>query len=91
MKIYIAGKITGDPNFKEKFEKAEQELRLSGDVVLNPAELPSGMNPGDYMRICLSMVDSADVILFLPDYADSPGAQIELKYANYIGKEVMFA
>lgn len=27
-KIYIAGKITGDPNYKEKFSKMESESRF---------------------------------------------------------------
>lgn len=89
-KVYIAGKITGDKNFKEKFLEAQRHFEMLGNVVLNPAELPGGMNPGDYMRICLSMVDSADIVYFLPDYTDSKGAQIELRYAEYIGKAVMF-
>lgn len=89
-KVYIAGKITGDPNFAAKFEEKEIEFKEKGFAVLNPADLPGGMNPGDYMRICLSMVDSADVVYFLPDYTDSKGAQIELRYAEYIGKDVRF-
>ena len=27
MKIYIAGKITGDPKYREKFEKVASSLR----------------------------------------------------------------
>lgn len=27
IKIYIAGKITGDPNYKEKFAKMEKEQK----------------------------------------------------------------
>ena len=37
MKIYIAGKITGDPNYREKFEKAEKFLAGQGHSVMNPA------------------------------------------------------
>lgn len=53
MKIYIAGKITGDPNYKMKFRmtaKHIQELYPTA-VILNPAELPEGLTPKDYMRL----------------------------------------
>ncbi len=39
MKIYIAGKITGEPNYKEKFDIAATNLEEQGHIVLNPAEL----------------------------------------------------
>ena len=39
MKIYIAGKITGDKNYKKKFAKAERILRKKGHSVMNPAQL----------------------------------------------------
>ena len=35
-KIYIAGKITGDPNYKAKFEAAAEEYKKKGYIVLNP-------------------------------------------------------
>jgi len=88
MKIYIAGKISGDNMFKEKFEKTKIHFETLGYIVLNPAELPGGMTQGDYMRICLAMVDSADIVYFHPDHMDSKGSQIELLYARYIGKEI---
>lgn len=89
-KVYIAGKITGDLNFKKKFEDAKLKFEALGYVVLNPAELPGRMSPADYMRICFAMVDSSDILYFLPDYIDSPGAQLEHRYAGYIGKECIF-
>ena len=89
-KMYIAGKITGDKNFREKFMKAQKKFENMGFAVLNPAELPAGMSPGDYMRMCLSMIDSCDVAYFLKDYIDSRGAQIEVRYADYIQKELWY-
>ena len=61
-KIYIAGKITGEPDYKAKFDAAEQEYNKKGYTVLNPAVLPGGLQPADYMRICFAMIDSADVV-----------------------------
>lgn len=87
-KIYIAGKITGDSDYESKFEVAAQEYRKEGYIVLNPAVLPVGLHPADYMRICFAMIDSADVVALLPDYQKSVGAQLELQYCLYIDKEV---
>lgn len=86
VKTYIAGKIAGDPNYREKFAKVAERLQAIGNVPLNPAMLPSGMAPADYMRICFAMIDSCDFVYLLPDCADSPGARLEIAYCEYIGK-----
>ena len=89
MKIYIAGKITGEPNYKEKFDIAATSLEAQGHIVLNPAELPEGMLPADYMRICFAMIDTADAIYLLKDWCSSFGAFIERDYAMYTGKSIL--
>lgn len=83
VKLYISGPITGIPDYKEKFMAAAKKLEGTGAVVLNPATLPEGMNREDYMRICLSMVDVADVVVMLPGWEDSAGARLERNYAIY--------
>lgn len=90
MKLYIAGKITGDPNYRAKFYAAQRRLEGRGHIVLNPANLPGGMTNADYMRICFAMIDSADAIMLLPDWQDSPGAKLENQYCMYTGKPVLF-
>ena len=87
-KLYIAGKIAGDPDYKAKFAKEEHRYRKRGFTVLNPAVLPEGMQKADYMRICLAIIDTADAVAFLPGYETSPGALLELQYRRYTGKEV---
>lgn len=86
MKIYIAGKIAGDQEYREKFGKAAKALHDQGHTVLNPAILPEGLEQADYMRICLAMLDSADLAVFLPDYQESAGAMVEWAYCQRIGK-----
>lgn len=88
MKIYIAGKITGDQGGQAKFQRAAVGLRMCGNIVLNPAELPEGMEAADYMRICMAMIDVADLVVFLPDAKDSAGARLEKAYCEYVGKEM---
>ena len=87
MKVYIAGKITGDPGYRDKFAAEEIQLGGQGHTVLNPAELPEGMATADYMRICFAMIDVADAVVFLQDAKDSAGARLEMAYCEYIGKE----
>ncbi len=86
-KVYIAGKISGDPNYKEKFERAQKALEAEGYIVLNPATLPAGMEAADYMKICFTMIDVADVVAFISDFAESCGAMLELEYCRYINKQ----
>ena len=86
MKVYIAGKITGDPNYKEKFAKAAKAILARGEIPLNPAELPAGMDPADYMRICFAMIDVCDWVYLLPGWEASPGARLEMAYCQYIGR-----
>ena len=85
MKIYIAGKITGDKDYRAKFEAAAVQLEAAGYIVLSPATLPEGMSAADYMRICYAMIDVADEAYFLRDYHESDGAMLEWQYCKYIG------
>ena len=87
-KIYIAGKITGDPNYKDKFANMESELlKMPGTVIINPAKLPQGLTPADYARICFAMIDSSNIVVFAPGYKESQGALLEMQYCRYIGKK----
>lgn len=86
MKIYIAGKITGDPYYKAKFARAAADIADAGHTPINPAMQPEGMSNADYMRISFAQLDSADAVAFLPDWADSKGARIEHLLVEYTGK-----
>ena len=87
MKIYIAGKITGDRKYRTKFREAAKALEALGHVVLNPATLPDGLDQVHYMRICLAMLEAADLAVFLPDYRESAGAMIEWAWCQRTGKD----
>ena len=89
-KIYIAGKVRGLKNYRKIFGQAEKELQKKGNITLNPAELPEGMNAEDYMRICIPMLEVADCIYMLKNWKDSEGAKVELAYAKCQGKEILY-
>lgn len=84
--IYIAGPVTGVERYWEPFEKAQDELEAAGFIALSPTWQPKGMSNAQYMRICLAMIDSADAVLFLPDWYRSEGARVEQSYCAYVGK-----
>lgn len=86
MNIYIAGRIEGDPDYKRKFAKAAKKIRRERDVPLNPARHPAGLTKADYMRLNFAMIDTADIVYFLPDWQDSAGARLEREYCDYVGK-----
>lgn len=90
VKVYIAGKITNNPEFKSQFTSAKEYFEDLGFIVLNPADLPEGLSRADYMRICFAMIDSSDLVFFLNTYENSPGAMLELNYAEYIGKKIQY-
>ena len=83
MKIYISGKITGDKNYRAKFQQAEDDLRAYGHEVMNPAILPPGFSWTEYMSVALAMQNVCDGTLFLPDWKDSKGAIVEHQDARY--------
>ena len=87
MIVYLAGKITGNDNYKKEFKEAENKLKELGYIVLNPAKLPKGMKDEQYMPICLSMLNQADIMVLVNDM-ESDGVEIEKKYAEYQGKMV---
>ena len=89
LKIFISGKITGDRNYKEKFDNAKRALQGDGYIVLSPADLPLGMSREDYTRICFAMIDVCDQVIFLPDWKDSEGAMLEYNYCKYNKKEIL--
>jgi len=89
MKIYIAGKITGDPDHKEKFAHAEHQLINDGNIVINPAILPPGFTQEQYMKVCIPMLDMCEAIYLLKGWETSAGANTEREYAEYTGKIIL--
>lgn len=87
-KLFISGPITDTPFYWRAFEEARDFYETAGYAVLNPAELPVGISNADYARICLSMIDSADEVAFLPGWHESVGAKLEHDYCYYIRKPV---
>lgn len=85
-KVFISGPITGNEDtYKAQFEYAAATVERAGDIPLNPAMLPLGLEQRDYMRICIAMLEAADTILQLDGWVESAGAMAENAYAEKIG------
>ena len=62
-KIYIAGPMSGLPGFnRQAFNRAAGHVVRRGNVALNPAILPDGLEQAEYMDICFAMLRCADGI-----------------------------
>lgn len=88
LKVFLSGPITSRlETYKAEFADAARIVSEAGHLPLNPATLPIGMESRDYMRICLAMLDSADLLLQLPGWGKSAGAIAERTVAMKTGVE----
>jgi hypothetical protein len=88
MKVYIAGAITDNPNYKEQFNKAEEKLKEAGYEVINPAK-NQGYTYREYINAGLFQLMSCDAIYLLKGYEHSTGATLEHNYARSVGIKIM--
>ncbi|GAY28491.1 MULTISPECIES: DUF4406 domain-containing protein [Prevotellaceae] len=104
-KVYIAGKIgkefPSEATFI-KFEKAERQLLSKGYETFNPTNSSLGatadalakLNGTDFYReimlLDLQELAKCDAICMLPDWIESPGAEVEFRFAKAIGLEIMY-
>jgi len=94
MKLYIAGPMTGLPDFNfPAFHAVAATLRAAGHDAVNPAEI----NPDTAADWCdcmfedLKQLSGCDGIVMLPGWDKSPGAQIERLWAGRTGKKIYCA
>jgi hypothetical protein len=103
MKVYIAGPMTGLPQFNfPAFDAAAEKLRLLGHDVFNPAQVDRelGFDPSvpsvskEFMRSALrrdlSAICDADAIALLTGWENSHGARIEWMLAVYLGLKIFY-
>lgn len=91
-KIYISGKITGDPLFKKKFANAAALITAAGYTPINPAavELEDGATWADYMRQDIKLLCDCDGVYMLENWQESKGAKIEHQLAQDLGIKIYY-
>ena len=89
MLIYIIGAITGNPDYREQFARAEEALRaMYACDIINPAAR-GDMAQSDYARLSYNAVCKADAIAVLWTVGDSFGATMERLIALDAGKRII--
>ena len=91
MRVYIAGPMTGLPDFNyAAFHEEAARLRAQGFEVFNPAENPvppCGTWTG-YMRMAIHQLVKCDAIHLLRGWASSRGARLEHAIARELGLKI---
>ncbi len=95
MKMYLSGKIGDLPIdvAQEKFNSWQNELESQGHQVISPMKLPHKHDRSwaSYMIEDLQALKECEAIFLMPCHTDSPGAKIELAFAERMGLLVIKA
>ena len=87
LKVYISGKVTGEPDLPclIKFEAMENRLRHLGiRTIINPRKLGISAHWSweDAMMVCMTVLkNNANTIVMLEDWKNSEGAKEEYNHA----------
>ena len=88
-KIYIAGKVSGEPlaECTMKFGTAQKQIESSGFEAINPLALVTDSStPWETaMKICIKALMDCSAIVALDDWKNSKGANVELVLAKRLG------
>ena len=88
MKIYIAGKVTGEDRKEtlEKFKKFQDILTDAGHQPVNPMDHVSEHDNWNVaMKKCIKMLVECDGVFLIHDWKESNGARLEFECAHAFG------
>lgn len=91
--IYIAGPMTGLPNYNfDNFNRVAEELKSKGLEVKNPAEVGviEGATWEDYMAYCLTQIGLCGSMYMLRGWQMSRGACLEQLIAERLGMKIIY-
>lgn len=90
-KVFISQPMSGKTNLEIKRERRElvKELNKQGFEVLNTIlDLGDNATSLQYLAKSIEIMDSADIVLFMPNWEKARGCVIEhevaLKYGKYV-------
>ena len=83
MKVYIAGPITGNPDYIIEFCEVENWLMNLGFEAVNPAKNAEGSYKA-YIDTGLKQLMECGMICLLPGWQESDGASLEKAYADTV-------
>lgn len=84
--VYLCGAISKDPNYKEKFMKAQRALQAAGYKVSNPIIFCGRETDWNTcMRKCLRVLTRKKYLAYIDDKIVSRGASMEMQVAVELG------
>lgn len=89
MKLYLAGSISQNPNYKQQFGEAEKKLLEEGHAVINPVK-NLGFSYKDYIDMGLCELMHCEGIYLLEGWEKSDGACLEAAYARMAGLSMLY-
>jgi hypothetical protein len=96
MKLYIAGRIADEPDYRVKFARACTEVLLLDHEPVNPCEIHhegvccSHATWEQWMVCDLHALLDCDGVYALRDWKASKGATIEIQLAMRLGKTIIY-
>lgn len=91
MRIYIAGPMTGLPEYNlPAFAKAATALRAVGYTSIDPGRrgVIEGYTWSDYLRLALTDLLTCEAVAVLPGWENSNGAKLEVYVSQQLGMPV---
>ena len=89
MKYYLSGAVSGDSDFRKKFNEAEKFLVEHNHKVVNPVKGEvDGKEWSYYLKKDIKKLLGCDAIILLNDWEKSKGARLEKHIAEELGYEV---
>ena len=93
-KIYIAGKITGDPDYTVKFEAGVLHMLRLGweyDKIVNPVKHCKAWWPWWRCMVrCTRLLAGCEWVAMLPDWRESRGVRWEHRVARWMRKYILY-
>jgi hypothetical protein len=90
MKLYLAGPVTNNPDYRAEFADAAERLRAEGHDVVNPAENPPQPTWSDYMHVSIGQLVACSGIALMPGWEHSRGARLEAHVAAELEMEMIY-
>lgn len=90
MKVYIAGPMTGLPDYnRAAFYLAAERLKEQGYIPKHTAWMVDDLDRVDYMRNSIELMLTCDAIFLLNGWKDSLGAKVEKSIADVCGLQII--
>lgn len=89
-KVYIAGKISGNPDYVSQFKSAEKLIADKGFIPVNPVQTVVKTYK-EYIMDGLLLLSNCDYIYLIDGWETSLGANLEKVFAETVGiKRIIF-